>query len=56
MVPTSLPFFRYDWKRDGGWNLLFALFGAGVTAIVIALASSLASTWVYGALQSRLPH
>jgi hypothetical protein len=25
MVPTSLPFFRYDWKRDGGWNLLFAL-------------------------------
>lgn len=24
-VPAGLPFFRYDWKRDGGWNLLFAL-------------------------------
>jgi len=24
-VPAGLPFFRYDWKREGGWNLLFAL-------------------------------
>jgi uncharacterized membrane protein YedE/YeeE len=24
-VPAGLPFFKYDWKRDGGWNLLFAL-------------------------------
>lgn len=24
-VPAGLPFFRYNWKRDGGWNLLFAL-------------------------------
>jgi uncharacterized membrane protein YedE/YeeE len=24
-IPTRLPFFSYDWKRDGGWNLLFAL-------------------------------
>ena len=24
-LPAGLPFFRYDWKRDGGWNLLFAL-------------------------------
>jgi hypothetical protein len=46
-----------------GWGLLgacpgpmFALFGAGVTAIVIAVASAMAGTWVYGALQSRLPH
>jgi len=24
-VPSGLPFFKYDWKREGGWNLLFAL-------------------------------
>lgn len=24
-VPSGLPFFQYDWKREGGWNLLFAL-------------------------------
>jgi hypothetical protein len=24
VLPGRLPFFRYDWKRDGGWNLLFA--------------------------------
>jgi uncharacterized protein len=24
-VPADLPFFKYDWKREGGWNLLFAL-------------------------------
>ena len=23
-LPAGLPFFKYDWKRDGGWNLLFA--------------------------------
>lgn len=23
-VPAGLPFFKYDWKRDGAWNLLFA--------------------------------
>lgn len=46
-----------------GWGLLgacpgpmFALFGAGITAIVVAIASAMAGTWVYGALQSRLPH
>jgi uncharacterized membrane protein YedE/YeeE len=21
---ANLPFFRYDWKRQGGWNLVFA--------------------------------
>jgi uncharacterized membrane protein YedE/YeeE len=46
-----------------GWGLLgacpgpmFALFGAGVTVISIAIVSAMAGTWVYGALQSRLPH
>ena len=24
-VPGGIPFFKYDWKREGGWNLLFAL-------------------------------
>ena len=24
-VPAGLPLFKYDWKREGGWNLLFAL-------------------------------
>ncbi len=24
-VPAGLPFFRYDWRREGGWNLLFVL-------------------------------
>lgn len=24
-MPGGLPFFEYDWKREGGWNLLFAI-------------------------------
>ena len=24
-VPAGISFFEYDWKREGGWNLLFAL-------------------------------
>ncbi|MEO6213407.1 MAG: YeeE/YedE thiosulfate transporter family protein [Vicinamibacterales bacterium] len=24
-VPGGIPLFTYDWKRDGGWNLLFSL-------------------------------
>lgn len=24
-VPSGIPFFQYDWRREGGWNLLFAL-------------------------------
>lgn len=46
-----------------GWGLLgacpgpmFALFGAGFTVIIIAILSAMAGTWVYGALQPRLPH
>lgn len=46
-----------------GWGLLgacpgpmFALFGAGITAIAVAIVSAMAGTWLYGALQSRLPH
>lgn len=25
MIPNRNPFFNYDWRRVGGWNLLFAL-------------------------------
>jgi uncharacterized protein len=46
-----------------GWALLgacpgpmFALFGGGVTAISVAILSAMGGTWVYGLLQSRLPH
>lgn len=24
-VPSGIPLFDYDWRREGGWNLLFAL-------------------------------
>lgn len=46
-----------------GWGLLgacpgpmFALLGAGVPAMLLAIASAMAGTWLYGALQRRLPH
>lgn len=25
VAPGDLAFFRYDWRKEGGWNLLFAL-------------------------------
>jgi uncharacterized membrane protein YedE/YeeE len=25
VIPGSVEFFRYDWRRSGGWNLAFAL-------------------------------
>lgn len=46
-----------------GWGLLgacpgpmFALLGAGVTPILVAILGAMAGTWLYAALQSRLPH
>lgn len=46
-----------------GWGLLgacpgpiFALIGAGVTSMSVALLSALAGTWLYGALHTKLPH
>jgi uncharacterized membrane protein YedE/YeeE len=46
-----------------GWALtgacpgpLFALLGAGVAAIAVAIVSALAGAWVYGYLRPRLPH
>jgi uncharacterized membrane protein YedE/YeeE len=46
-----------------GWALtgacpgpLFALVGAGVGVMSVALLAALAGTWVYGAVRARLPH
>ncbi len=46
-----------------GWALvgacpgpIFALLGAGVTVLVVALLSALLGTWTYAALRTRLPH
>lgn len=46
-----------------GWALtgacpgpLFALIGAGVPVLIVAVASALAGTWIYGWLRPLLPH
>jgi uncharacterized membrane protein YedE/YeeE len=46
-----------------GWALtgacpgpLFALLGAGVTTMAVAIASAMLGTWTYGRLRHRLPH
>jgi len=46
-----------------GWALtgacpgpLFALVGSGLSVMLVAIASALAGTFVYGLLRSRLPH
>ncbi len=46
-----------------GWALtgacpgpLFAQVGSGYTVIIVALLSAIAGTWVYSALQNKLPH
>ena len=46
-----------------GWALLgacpgpiFALFGNGITVIIVALASGIVGTWCYGVLMEHLPH
>jgi len=46
-----------------GWGILgacpgpiYALIGSGQTVFLVALASALCGTWLYGALRDRLPH
>jgi hypothetical protein len=46
-----------------GWALtgacpgpLFALIGAGVPVMIVAVLSALLGTWIYGWLRPRLPH
>lgn len=39
IVPSEVPFFRYDWRRVGGWNLVFAagiLVGGFVGGVLLA--------------------
>ena len=37
-MPGRIPFFQYDWRREGGWNLLFAagiVLGGFIAATVL---------------------
>jgi uncharacterized protein len=59
---------RYSYLLGGiifglGWGLtgvcpgpIAALIGAGYTVIVVVLAGAVLGTWVYGAVQHKLPH
>lgn len=49
--------FGFGWAMTGACpGPLYALVGAGVYPIAVALLAALAGTWVYGLLQPRLPH
>ena len=49
--------FGLGWAFTGACpGPLFALVGSGLTVFLLALASAVAGTWVYGALRERLPH
>lgn len=49
--------FGFGWALTGACpGPLFALIGSGATVIMVALLSAIVGTWVYGALQHRLPH
>ncbi|MDX2056923.1 MAG: DUF6691 family protein [Gemmatimonadales bacterium] len=49
--------FGLGWAMTGACpGPLYALVGAGVYPIAVALLAALAGTWVYGLLQARLPH
>ena len=49
--------FGLGWAFTGACpGPLFALVGNGVTVIIVAIASALAGTWLYGLLRPRLPH
>lgn len=63
MTPRGIRYWIGGTLFGLGWGLLgacpgpiFALIGAGFTSMSVALLSALAGTWIYGALQSRLPH
>jgi hypothetical protein len=63
MTPRGIRYWIGGTLFGLGWGLLgacpgpiFALIGAGITSMSVALLSALAGTWIYGALQSRLPH
>jgi uncharacterized membrane protein YedE/YeeE len=49
--------FGLGWAFTGACpGPLFALVGAGVTVMIVAIASALLGTFAYGILRSKLPH
>lgn len=49
--------FGFGWALTGACpGPLFAQIGAGFSVVVIGLLSAIAGTWLYGALQQKLPH
>ncbi|HEX5152209.1 MAG TPA: DUF6691 family protein [Parafilimonas sp.] len=49
--------FGFGWAMTGACpGPLFAQVGAGVTVIIVVIASAVAGTWVYGKLRDKLPH
>ncbi len=49
--------FGLGWAMTGACpGPLYALVGAGVYPMVVALLAAVAGTWAYGALRDRLPH
>ncbi len=50
-------FFGFGWALLGACpGPIFALFGNGITVIIIALVSAVVGTWFYGLMRTRLPH
>lgn len=43
VLPTRAEFFRYDWRRTGGWNLAFAL-GILLGGVIVGLTAEPEST------------
>ena len=49
--------FGFGWALTGACpGPLFAQIGSGFSVVIVGLASAIAGTWVYGALQNKLPH
>lgn len=49
--------FGFGWAMTGACpGPLFALIGSGASVIIVSLLSAILGTWVYGRLQSKLPH
>jgi hypothetical protein len=62
-TPTGARYWAGGTVFGLGWGLLgacpgpmFALLGAGVAPILVAILAAMAGTWLYAALQTRLPH
>lgn len=56
-VPIGGLIFGIGWGITGACpGPLYAQIGSGMTVVVVTLLSAIAGTWLYGALQSRLPH